>query len=84
MPIRVLLGQFGAEVAGSGVDVDLALAEAAFKLGVAGLDVMGRVAGHHDHKVSLSRARQLAHLGRGLRKALSQALEVVDELGALL
>ena len=84
MPLGIFLGQLGAEVARGGVDVDLALAEPAFKFGVAGLDRMSRVAGHDDDKVGLGRAGQLAHLDRGLRKALGQALEVVNELGALL
>ena len=84
VPVGVFLGQLGAEVAGGGVDVDLALAEAAFKLGVAGLDVVRRVAGHDDDEVRLGRAGQLAHLRGGFRKALGQPLEVVDELRALL
>ena len=84
VPVGVLLGQLGAEVAGGGVDVDLALAQAAFELGVAGLDVMRRIAGHDDDEVGLRRAGQLAHLGGGLGKALGQPLEIVNELGALL
>ena len=83
MPVGVLLRQLGAEVARGRVDVDLALAQAAFKLGVAGLDGVGRVAGHDDDKVGLGRAGQFADLHRGLREALGQPLEVVDELGAL-
>ena len=52
MPLGILLGQFGAEVARGRVDVDLALAQAALELGVAGFDVVRRVAGHNNHKVA--------------------------------
>ena len=44
VPVGILLGQLAAEVSGSGVDVDFTLAEPAFKLGVAGLDVVRGVA----------------------------------------
>ena len=82
--VGVFLCQLGAEVAGSGVNIDLALGQAAGKLGVAGLDVVRRVAGNDDDEVGVGRARQLAHLGRRFRKALGQPLEIVDELRALL
>ena len=84
MPVGVLLRQLGAEVAGGRVDVDLALAQPAFEFGVAGLDVVRRIAGHDDDEVGLGRARQLAHLDGGFGKALGQPLEVVNELRALL
>ena len=84
VPVGVFLRELGAEVAGGGVDVDLALGQAAFKLGVAGLDVVRRVAGDNDDEVGVGSAGQFAHLGGGLGKALGQPLEVVDELGALL
>ena len=60
--IGVLLRQLGAEVAGGGVDVDLALGEAAFKLGVAGLDGVRWIAGDDDDEVGFGGAGQLAHL----------------------
>ena len=83
MAICVFLCELGAEVAGGGVDVDLALGEAAGKLGVAGLDVMRGIAGNDDDKVGVGRAGKLADLHGGFGKALGEALEVVDELGAL-
>jgi hypothetical protein len=43
-----------------------------------------RVAGNDDDKVGLGSAGQLAHLGGAFRKALGEALEIVNELGALL
>ena len=60
VPIGVLLGELGAEVAGGGVDVDLALGEPALEFGVAGLDVVRRVAGDDDDEVLLGRTRKLA------------------------
>ena len=68
----------------AGVDVDLALAQPALEFGVAGLDVMRRIAGHNDHEIAFGRAGQLAHLGRRFREALGEPLEVVDEFRALL
>src|ERR1019366_7919727 len=83
-PVGVFLRQLAAEVSGSGVDVDFALAEPAFKLRVAGLDVVRGVSGHHDYEIALSGSAQLMNLGNGVRKTLGQALEVVDKLRTLL
>ncbi len=84
MLVGILLCQLGAEVAGGGVDVDFALGEAAGKLGVAGLDVVRGIAGDDDDEVGVGRAGELADLGGGFREALGEALEIVDELRALL
>src|SRR5947209_1644998 len=70
--LSILFGQLGPEVPRSPVYVDLAFAQSPRKLGVARLDVMGRIAGHDDHEVSLGRSRQLPHLRRSLGEALRQ------------
>src|SRR5581483_6756590 len=84
MPVGVLLRQFGAEVARCRVDVDLALGEPALEFRIAGFDVMRGVAGHDDDEVSLGSSGELAHLDGSFRKALGEALEIVDELWAFL
>ena len=60
--VGVFLGQLGAEVAGGGVDVDFALGEAAGKLGVAGLDGMGGIAGDDDDEVGIRQRRRVRGL----------------------
>jgi len=70
MPVRVLFGQLSAEVAGCGIDVDLALAQAAFEFGVACLDGVSGVAGHDEDEVALGGSGQFADLGGRLREAL--------------
>src|ERR1700686_2986862 len=82
--IGILFGKLGAEVACGGIDVDLAFAEAAFKLGVAGFDVVRRVAGDDDDQVGFGSTSEFARFGGGFRKALGEPLEVVDEFCALL
>ena len=82
MLVGVLLRQLGAEVAGGGVNVDFALGEAAFELGVAGLDVMRGIAGNDDDEVGVGGTGKFADLGCGIGKALGEALEIVDEFRA--
>ena len=82
MPIGIFPGQFGTEVAGGRVDIDLALAQSAGDLGVAGRDGVSRVACLDDDEVGLIRTYQLANLGSRLRKSLGQPLEVVNKLSA--
>ena len=43
VPLGIFLGKLSAKVAGGGVNVDFALGEAAFELGVAGFDGVGWV-----------------------------------------
>src|SRR5205814_577864 len=63
---------------------DFALAEPAFKLGIAGLDVMRRIARHHNHEVAFRGSGELMNSADRFRKALAQALEIVNELRTLL
>ena len=84
MPVRIFLCQLGTEVAGRCIDINFAFAQPAFKLCIAGLDVVRGIAGHDDYKVLVCRTSKLAHLCRSFRKTLAQPLEIVDELRALL
>ena len=84
VPVRILLRQFAAEVSRRRIDVDLALAQTPFELRIARLDVVRRIARHHDDEITLGRTRQLVNLRDRVRKAFRQPLEVVDKLRALL
>src|ERR1700733_11443933 len=84
MPRSILLRQLAAEVTRGKIDIDLPLRKPSWKLRIAGVNMMRRVACDDNHEVRLRRSGKLTDLRRRLRKSLRQPLEVIDKLRALL
>ena len=81
--VGVFFCELDAQVSGGGVDSDLALGEAAGCLCVGCADVGGGVSGDNDDEIVGFGTGQFADFSDGFGEGFFEALQIVDEFGAL-